>query len=799
MISKKKWLAFALAFSMAVQPVTYVNAAAQQKEQPAATSETEQNIPEELTQEIPENTDASVQKAAEKVAEQAEKTVSLDPAEKEKLEDFMNENNISDQNVTDGTSGFTVNEAGHITAVDFSDKQYKGTLNLDGFSELVTVKIGSGLDNLKISNCLKLTEVDLSKAKVTSTEIRDVDWNKIKYPTEGEIKVYEDLLGDKDDDSEEYVIGATLDIKKYGIQEMNPLIYVDSVKVEPKDGIFDLKDYAGKKAKLVFKPQENVTVESNEAVIQKAEAEDGWELADGKWRYKDSDDQYFQNGILTIGDAQYYFENGYLKTGMFSVGEKTYYASVTGDKPGTASDYGKLTLDDWALVDGYWYFFNEEGVMEKDRLLEREDGTYLLAEDGKMLTGKQQIDNAYYFFNSSGRMVKNNWGYVNGTYYWLGSDGKMLLNQWLNLNGIYYFLQSDGTMAASEWLVIGGHYYHFNKWGDMSVGWYRENGIYYYLDKWGAMVTGWRYIDGYFYYFKYWGGMATGWVKDDGVYYYLGKWGDMKTGWVKDGNYWYYMNKWGAMTTGWQQVNGKWYYMNQWGAMVTGWLNIGNDRFYLKSDGTRVANQWYTIGGKKYYFDERGRLVRNGWTYINGYKFYLDANGSVKQDVTSLIGKQSSYYLTVDRSSCVVMVYAWDSQKNGWYIPVKAMTCSVGLSATPTPVGTFQTSAKYRWHTLMGPSYGQYCTRIVGGILFHSVAGNKMSSHNLFYGDFNLLGQPASHGCVRLCVRDAKWVYDNCPSGTTVRIGDRLYQPFDKPVLPKMTPNMDYDPTDPNV
>ena len=115
------------------------------------------------------------------------------------------------------------------------------------------------------------------------------------------------------------------------------------------------------------------------------------------------------------------------------------------------------------------------------------------------------------------------------------------------------------------------------------------------------------------------------------------------------------------------------------------------------------------------------------------------------------------------------MVYA-KSETGKYDIPVKTFTCSVGLPGTPTPTGTFTTPAKYRWHTLMGPSYGQYCTRIVGGVLFHSVAGSNMTSHNLSAGNYNMLGQPASHGCVRLCVRDAKWIYDNCGLYTRVDI-----------------------------
>ncbi len=64
----------------------------------------------------------------------------------------------------------------------------------------------------------------------------------------------------------------------------------------------------------------------------------------------------------------------------------------------------------------------------------------------------------------------------------------------------------------------------------------------------------------------------------------------------------------------------------------------------------------------------------------------------------------------------------------------------------------------------MGPSWGKYGTQINAyGDWFHSVAcSNPDPTYSLAAGNYNMLGQPASHGCVRLCVRDAKWIYDNC-------------------------------------
>lgn len=197
----------------------------------------------------------------------------------------------------------------------------------------------------------------------------------------------------------------------------------------------------------------------------------------------------------------------------------------------------------------------------------------------------------------------------------------------------------------------------------------------------------------------------------------------------------------------------------------------------------------------------QSEMAKQGWYYENGYKFYYK-DGKKLTNLTSIIGAQGSYVAKVNRTTCTITIYANDPNSNkGYIIPVIAFTCSVGLPNTPTTPGTHYTFVKYRWKELMGPSYGQYATKFTSdGIYFHSVAGFNTTSYNLNYIDYNNLGIPASHGCVRLCVRDAKWIYDNCPLGMKVIVYDSGDPgPYGKPATIKIPPGQTWDPTDPAI
>ncbi len=181
-----------------------------------------------------------------------------------------------------------------------------------------------------------------------------------------------------------------------------------------------------------------------------------------------------------------------------------------------------------------------------------------------------------------------------------------------------------------------------------------------------------------------------------------------------------------------------------------------------------------------------------------------DANGNESQksfevQVRDIPDTDLPYAIKVNRAADTVTIYMMD--ENGSYsIPIKAMVCSTGRA---TPLGSYAISWKLRWQSLFGNVYGQYAQQIVGDILFHSVPYYSPNANDLEYEEYNKLGTPASMGCVRLCVRDVKWIYDNCPMGTSVELYDDADNPgpLGKPESIQIDLNDErrgWDPTDPD-
>ena len=227
-----------------------------------------------------------------------------------------------------------------------------------------------------------------------------------------------------------------------------------------------------------------------------------------------------------------------------------------------------------------------------------------------------------------------------------------------------------------------------------------------------------------------------------------------------------------AFPDGIQVVDGAVAYSSGNGVPFTGWAWNDRDRYYF------VNNAPVT-----------------GWQYIDGFKYYFDETGKLLTDLEPIVGNSGPFLISINKQMNCMTIFAQDGA-NGFIIPVKTYLTSTGPD---TPIGTFQTPAKYRWRDMNHGIFTQYATRIYKGFLIHSILYSRPDPMTLDPLTYNYLGIAESAGCVRLLSGDAKWVYDNCALGTTVTIYNSPKPgPYDRPAIEWVIPgDQHWDPTDP--
>ncbi|OFW64943.1 MAG: hypothetical protein A2Z35_05035 [Actinobacteria bacterium RBG_19FT_COMBO_36_27] len=135
-----------------------------------------------------------------------------------------------------------------------------------------------------------------------------------------------------------------------------------------------------------------------------------------------------------------------------------------------------------------------------------------------------------------------------------------------------------------------------------------------------------------------------------------------------------------------------------------------------------------------------------------------EQNGNEEIDFSS----SDNFRIDVDLLAQKVFVYYKDKI-------IKTMICSGGTVEKPTPPGEFTTTEKGYWFWNSTYNMGAfYWIRFKGEYLFHSVPIDK--NYEILQEEYEKLGTPASHGCIRLAPEDAEWLYEMLPLGVKVVI-----------------------------
>ena len=482
-----------------------------------------------------------------------------------------------------------------------------------------------------------------------------------------------------------------------------------------------------------------------------------------------------KNGWVNEGSSRYYYNQGKAVTNWQKIDGAWYYFNGSG-----AMQTG------WQWLSNKWYYFDEnDGTMQLG-FKELGDRTYYFTGSGAMGTGWQKIDNAWYYFNGSG-VMQTGWQRIsNKWYYFDENDGTMQLGL-KELGGRTYYFTGSGAMGTG-WQKIDNGWYYFNGSGVLQTGWQKVGDRWFYMsddeaDK-GKMVTGWKTINGRKYYFDPSGAMATGWRKDGGYWYLFGPGGNMLTDWQQVGSDWYYLLDDGKMTTGWITNDGKDYYLDptHGGAMANTPRRVekrdgsGYEYYFFYSTGSLGKGEGWKWNDGYYYTHEDGSLYRNTTLTIDGIRYQFDEYGRWGDAMDNKAQGYSSstrYLILVDKTKFKVRVY--QGSRGNW-TRIKDWRCTHGGSDTPNGVFTIddhvtKRDARYGWADF-DYSSAAYACHISAGNYFHSILYNKGTRGNPYNQSGNILdpkmGTTYSHGCIRLELDNAKWVWDNIPFGTRV-------------------------------
>ena len=502
--------------------------------------------------------------------------------------------------------------------------------------------------------------------------------------------------------------------------------------------------------------------------------------------YAGADGTFVKDGFGTVGEKTYYFDKeGKLFTGegWITVQDQTYYIVKDNNQESVVCKDGNEESTDektsWLKLDGSWYLLDRADGHRLTGLQKNENDLYYLdpAQEGKMFTSTNQEDG---------------WLNLDGTWYFFRGWGGALNNGWNKLGNDWYWFHEDCSMGSAEWIDDGENLYYVRDWGGMLHDqWRQENGIWYYFRGWGAALNnGWSKIGNDWYWFNSDCKMGSDqWLQQGNDWYYLRDWGGrLHDQWYKVGNDWYYFGSDGKMLHDqWLQQGNNWYYLRGWGGRLHDqWFTKDGKTYYFQSSGVRYQNGTFVIDGKSYTFDANGCRVDAGWTYIDGYRRYRNADGSLSNDVSAIFNP-SSKYITVDRIRGITTIYGYNSETGKYDTPIKSMWCSVGNPITLSAAGTYNIGWQLRSKKMVGAGnsyvcWASYVSQIYGAVYFHGVASGSPDLNSVAKSDFEALGRPMSHGCIRLAACDAKWIYENVKGGTTVQIGDNFGCPMSNPV-----------------
>ena len=423
------------------------------------------------------------------------------------------------------------------------------------------------------------------------------------------------------------------------------------------------------------------------------------------------------------------------------------YGGGNTNNGGTTNKYS----DGLNEIEGELYYFKNNRIDTSYSGLAQYGNEWYYIENGKVnwnYTGLAQRGNEWFYiekgklnWNHSGIVEYNNqWFYVergrlNWNYTGLGQSG----NDW-------YYIVGGRVNWGYTGLVQRGNEWFYIENGKLN---WNHSGIVEYNKQWFYVERGrlnWNY-----------------------------------TGLGQSGNDWYYIERgrvnWGY--TGLVQKGNEWFYVKggklDWS--YTGLVQKGNEWFFVRNGRLDWGYTGLACNGEYYFYVKNGRLDWNysGYAQIDGQGEYYEVRNGRLVGGTLTLAKMhgvannqdspTNYIVIVDRAAHRVGVFK--GSKYNW-ADAKYYKCCVGKPSTPTISGTYYIKSRGKYFDTGTKGRCWYFTQINGNYLFHSVIYDRQNSPKRIID--NSMDAAVSHGCVRLDLENAKWIYDNIPKNTKVII-----------------------------
>ena len=108
---------------------------------------------------------------------------------------------------------------------------------------------------------------------------------------------------------------------------------------------------------------------------------------------------------------------------------------------------GQKVTNEFVTIEGKTYFFDDNGALFRDGILDLGDDLYYMDVDGVM-----QTNFAYnmQYFGADGRACRNEWVEFDGKWRYFGDDTEYYVNDAYLIDGEYHFFNRDGY-AKSGW------------------------------------------------------------------------------------------------------------------------------------------------------------------------------------------------------------------------------------------------------------------------------------------------------------------------------------------------------------